>query len=172
MKELNELVEMAERADSLCLLMQSVNPHHILAIAEAYRALEQREEAAEAAVKVANEHAEKFEREMYLMMDKVEAAEAKLAELNKQKPVGTVSISMDWNTHRNIATVNMRPDLVVAEMKDGDELFTRPAPAINLADLVPDEVTRGNEDVFDVGFSNGFNACRAAMLRNIEEQSQ
>lgn len=42
---------------------------------------------------------------------------------------------MDWNTHRNVATVNMRHDLVVSEMKDGDELFTRPAPA---ADLVPE----------------------------------
>ncbi|WP_336702519.1 hypothetical protein [Pantoea dispersa] len=56
----------------------------------------------------------------------------KLAELEKQEPVGTVSIAMDWNTHRNVATVNMRPDLVVAEMKNGDELFTRPVPAIDL----------------------------------------
>ena len=63
---------------------------------------------------------------------RAEAAEAKLAELEKQEPVGTVSIAMDWNTHRNVATVNMRPDLVVAEMKNGDELFTRPAPAIDL----------------------------------------
>lgn len=63
---------------------------------------------------------------------RAEAAEAKLAELEKQEPVGTVSIAMDWNTHRNVAKVNMRPDLVVAEMKNGDELFTRPAPAIDL----------------------------------------
>ncbi|WP_010245242.1 hypothetical protein [Pantoea agglomerans] len=66
---------------------------------------------------------------------RAEAAEAKQAELAKQKPVGTVSIAMDWNTHRNVATVNMRHDLVVSEMKDGDELFTRPAFS---ADLVPD----------------------------------
>lgn len=57
-------------------------------------------------------------------------AEKQLAELAKQKPVGTVSIVMDWNTHRNVATVNMRHDLVVSEMKDGDELFTRAVPAI------------------------------------------
>lgn len=58
-----------------------------------------------------------------------------LNELAKQKPVGTVSIAMDWSTHLNVATVNMRHDLVVSEMKDGDELFTRPAPA---ADRVPE----------------------------------
>ncbi|KOA70481.1 hypothetical protein [Pantoea sp. CFSAN033090] len=106
---------------------------------------------------------------------RAEAAEAKLAELEKQKPVGTVSIAMDWNTYRNVATVNMRHDLVVSEMKDGDELFTRPAPAADLDDLVPDELTREawrqlfiNEDYQDT-FRCGFSACRAAILRNIEE---
>lgn len=66
-----------------------------------------------------------------------DSLQAKLAELENQKAVGTVSIAMDWNTHRNIATVNMRPDLVVAEMKDGDELFTRPATADSLTVIVP-----------------------------------
>ncbi|WP_419963959.1 valyl-tRNA synthetase [Pantoea vagans] len=48
-------------------------------------------------------------------------------------------------------------------------LYTHHVPAVSLAEIVPDEVTRGNEDVFDVGFANGFNACRAGILRNIEE---
>lgn len=196
----------------------AANPAAILAIAEAFRALEQqlsevrqynfeyaqreqeleqRAEAAEASLKLSNEHAEKFEREMYLMMDKAEAAEAKrataeraidnldaersamrakLTELEKQEPVGTVSISMDWNTHRNIATVNMRPDLVVAEMKNGYELFTRPTPAVSLAELVPDEMTLDSDTgaVTESGHVQAvkwWNACRTAILRNIEEQS-
>lgn len=49
------------------------------------------------------------------------------------KPVGTVSIEPDWNSipRRNIATVNMRPDLVMSEMRDGDNLYTiRPAASV------------------------------------------
>ncbi|MCS3605283.1 hypothetical protein [Erwinia rhapontici] len=55
-------------------------------------------------------------------------ARALLAVLDA-KPVGTVSIAMDWSTHRNIATVNMRPDLVLSEMRDGDNLYTTPPAA-------------------------------------------
>lgn len=135
---------------------EAATPEQLREVAEAFRALQQR----------------------------AEAAEAKLAELEKQKAVGTVSIAMDWNTHRNIATVNMRPDLVVAEMKDGDELFTRPAPAINLAELVPD--VEENEQAFNAGVNAlvdcledcgdaeqglrlALRASRAAILRKIEE---
>lgn len=91
----------------------------------------ERAEAAEAKWYEWKDQAVKAQREITLVM-------VKLAELEKQRAVGTVSIAMDWNTHCNIATVNMRPDLVVAEMRDGDELFTRPAPAVSLAELVPD----------------------------------
>lgn len=55
-------------------------------------------------------------------------ARALLAVLDA-KPVGTVSIAMDWSTHRNIATVNMRPDLVLSEMRDGDNLYATPPAA-------------------------------------------
>lgn len=88
------------------------------------------------------------------------------------RPVGTIRIEMDWNTHRNVATIDMRPDLVLADMKDGDELFTRPAPAINLAELVPDELYPDPGCEFDYYHCEGFNLCRAAILRNIEEQSK
>lgn len=126
--------------------------------------------------------------------DRARIAEAILAELRKQKPVGTVSVSMDWNTHRNIATVNMRPDLVVAEMKDGDELFTRPAPAINLNELIPDESELAgrhiewlntlqrpmfsDEDWEELtlytwlAFRDSYRIHRAAMMRKIEEKSK
>ena len=59
---------------------------------------------------------------MRYMVALIETALASLT----TKPVGTVSIAMDWNTHRNIATINMRPDLVLAEMKDGDAIYTTP----------------------------------------------
>lgn len=86
------------------------------------------------------------------------------------RPVGTIRIEMDWNTHRNVATLDMRPDLVLADMKDGDELFTR--PAINLAELVPDEMPNGasgspTDSV--THWCDGYNSCRAAILRKIEE---
>lgn len=42
MKELDNLVASAEKADAMASLMDGVNPHHILAIADAFRALEQR----------------------------------------------------------------------------------------------------------------------------------
>lgn len=54
MKELNELVAIAERADLYGNLMNA-DPHKILAIAEAFRALEQRAETAEAELKRAKE---------------------------------------------------------------------------------------------------------------------
>ncbi|WP_312158067.1 hypothetical protein [Pantoea piersonii] len=141
MEKLNELAELAQammnaetRKEAFSIgeeFTLAASTNAILAIAEAFRALEQRAEAAEANYANEADARKQVERNYALL-------EAKLAELERQKPVGTVSIAMDWNTHRNIATVNMRPDLVVAEMKDGDELFTRPAPAINLAELVPD----------------------------------
>lgn len=47
------------------------------------------------------------------------------------KPVGTVSIVQDLYSipRRNIATVNMRPDLVLSEMRDDDNLYTTPPAA-------------------------------------------
>lgn len=159
----------SNEASWLCDYLELCSPANILAIAEAFRALEQevqknlegalawqqRAEAAEAKAKNLNDgwlNAIAERDEARLEQGKLEAsrivkdswkerawtAEEKLAELEKQKAVGTVSIAMDWNTHRNIATVNMRPDLVVAEMKDGDELFTRPAPAVSLTEMVPE----------------------------------
>jgi len=54
------------------------------------------------------------------------------------RPVGTVSIAMDWSTHRNIATVNMRPDLVLSEMRDGDNLYTTPPAASAPGEMTPE----------------------------------
>ena len=57
------------------------------------------------------------------------------------------------------------------------ELFTRPAPAVSLAELVPEKYNRDAADydedsLPDIMFANGFDACRAAILRNIEEANK
>ncbi len=44
-----------------------------------------------------------------------------------------------------------------------------PAPAADLAGLVPDELTWSYHDNITQGEVNSWNACRAAILRNIEE---
>jgi hypothetical protein len=95
---------------------------------------------------------------------RAEAAEAKLAELEMQEPVGTVSIAMDWNTHRNVATVNMRPDLVIAEMKNGDELFTRHAPAIDLNAVRADAVVTAAAHLGDM--ASGKSTSTAELMKS------
>lgn len=51
------------------------------------------------------------------------------------------------------------------------ELFTRSAPAADLAGLVPDaiQLEPGHSPYVDEFHAAGWNACRAEMLRNIEE---
>lgn len=63
-------------------------------------------------------------------------ARALLAVLDA-KPVGTVSIVPDLYSipRRNIATVNMRPDLVMSEMRDGDNLYAVPVEA-NVSEII------------------------------------
>ena len=58
-----------------------------------------------------------------------------------------------------------------AEYAENKLLFTRPAPAVSLADLVPpmkDDSIPGKNDSY-IDMCDGWNACRAAILRNIEE---
>lgn len=69
---------------------------------------------------------------------------------NSVVPVGTVKIERDWNTNRNIATVVMREDLVLSEMRDGDVLYTAP-PASVVPEgwkLVPIEPTPDMREAF------------------------
>ncbi|MDQ1214548.1 hypothetical protein [Pantoea anthophila] len=99
---------------------------------------------------------------------RAEAAEAKLAEMEKQEPVAwhiyqwrDSPKGWDWYLTKSFSS----------QPKIGDgwksvPLFTRPAPAINLAKLVPDAERIHNE--FD-DWREGWNACRATILRNIEE---
>ena len=74
-----------------------------------------------------------------------------------------------------VANPSLNPEVI--------PLFTRPAPAVNLVDLVPDERNKWEgtdeegydidymepSDIYQMGKDEGFNLCRAAILRNIEE---
>jgi hypothetical protein len=110
---------------------------------------------------------------------RAEAAEAKLAGLEKQQPVAWHHYQWrespkgwDWYLIKSFS----------AEPKNGDgwksiPLFTRPAPAVSLAELVPDTVgihdmdpnSKDIEVVTAIAQCEGWNSCRATILRNIEE---
>lgn len=109
----------------------------ILAIAEAYRVLEQRAEAAE------REHARESIQHIDTLealrdtLQRAEAAEAKLAELAKQEPYGCLiglpglypTFTLDY---RNVEQA------IAAGGYEITPIYTRPAPAINLAQPVPE----------------------------------
>ena len=137
------------------------------AIAEAFRELEQRAEAAEAlAAEIAIKCAAYAEANVK-NLDRAEAAEAKLAELEKQEPYGYVVITgtgaKKFSTRHPRPRVTNEPPVAV---------FTRPAPAADLAGLVPERKSVPESgSTFDsvTHWCDGFNSCRAAILRKIEE---
>lgn len=109
-----------------------VSTKNILAIAEAFRELEQAKVSAEHERDCHMDIADYFKESWVTQKQRAEAAEAKLAELEKQEPYGYVhnvcnppgsgvaaSIFKEENRHYE------RP------------VFTRPAPAADLAELVP-----------------------------------
>ncbi len=190
MEKLKKLVELAEKADAAASLMGGVNPRTILAIAEAFSALEQRAEAADAEVKhqlnvnalVCNDHQKNVAER--------NALRAKLAELGKQKPdlishlehcSEIVSRWPDWKKKGADAAkfIQSLDEFEIGYLNGHTEAFrNRPAPAISLAELVPDEikiaVTEGvrhgiiDGEIVNPHRADGWNACRAAILRNIE----
>lgn len=96
--------------------------------------------------------------------------EAKLAELEKQEPVAYVmgeETIEDFNRGYEFFAVR---DAENEEEMKSIPLFTRPAPAADLAELVPDEKPVTNDKLLcDNIENNGWNLCRAAILHNIEE---
>lgn len=100
-----------------------------------------------------------FIAENAISMERIIMARALLAVLDAQeKPVGTVSIVQDLYSipRRNIATVNLRPDLVLSEMRDGDNLYTVPPSA-----SAPDGLAAAVNHLLDSDGSRGtFSAIR------------
>lgn len=78
-----------------------------------------------------------------ILTQREKEAEAKLAELEKQKPIGRVDRGevTENNEYPDARVVCLHDQAGWENFQDGTELFTRPAPAINLADLVPPETS-------------------------------
>lgn len=162
MKELNELESKLVECNRY-----GYCANELTGVAEAFRALKQR----------------------------AEAAEAKLAELERQEPVAMryrwapphmkmpdgSQFYGDWKLVGDAVTANPGKDY------ERVNLYARPAPAINLAELVNDAEFRasferwmiddmkcivGSSDPYPAGIEarnwNAWKACRAAILRNIE----
>lgn len=200
MEKLSELVAMAERADAVGNLMDSVNPHDILAIAEALRAAETEAEDTDKTMRAYGDQLVKVTSELVSAQEKIavqcaevckanaliddlraerdllqrlagergnrlETAEGKLAELAKKELVGY---------HSDDA----RAVFCVCPYADGKicvPVYSRPAPAVDLAELVPDEMTIDIDTgtVTESGHVQAvkwWNACRAEVLRNIEDK--
>lgn len=146
------------------------------------RSLIERAEAAEEWVKTAERTMDYQAGVITELGIRAEAAEAKLAELEKQQAVGTARMELTIGKEGlryYQCFVDMRPDLVVAELNTGMELFTCPAPVVNLAELVEDESTLNAgvnalvdclEDCGDA--EQGLRLALRAILRNIEEKSK
>lgn len=182
MKELNELVELTDEAIASSTYSLNVKVSDILAIEEAFRELEQRAEAAEAAF-ADNEEAKQL---LFVQRDTLisanltvgkalKAAEAKLAELEKQEPVAWVL----KDSHRGTSHVERNKQVAdLFSVFKGNEvtpLFTRPAPAINLAELMPEQSLNGQARFLgdkEPYYNRGWNDCRAAILRKIEEATK
>lgn len=94
--------------------------------------------------------------------------EAQLAALAAQEPV-----AYSWKSHPNRSNLTRTYPESWKSPREIKPLYTHaapPAPAVNLADLVPDELTTdGIITMHECGVVEGFNACRAEMLRRIEE---
>lgn len=146
MNELDDLVLLVNSKNNPFDNYSTVKDKTILAIAKAFRELEQR----------------------------AEAAEAKLAELAKQEPIGRVDrgAATDSNEYPDARVVCLHEHVGWEAFQDGCELFTRPVPA---AELVPHKTCDACIHVLAV---LGFNYKTARIkdvlsevkrLRNIEE---
>lgn len=177
MKELNELVEQAEKADAVANLLDGVNPHTILNIDEAFRELEGRLLAAEVRAK---------------------AVEAQLDELaeraREQKPFMYAIMTANGDAHFEDFCVSSDPGLLEDEIWEWNNgladnepknqvvpLFTRPAPALSLSALDNFAMYMADESVKSGNYPDGWQGkasnaaheyaedCRAGIPRKIGE---
>lgn len=133
-------------------------------IAAAFQALEQRAEVAEA-------DNSNYSELLSYHIDRQAKVEAKLAELEKQGPVAYTDNEQIADLHKSTFAEIYAPHDSFKGDPEWLALYLRPAPAINLAELVPDERSADSSDGNDIEawFDEGWNACRAAILRKIEE---
>jgi len=106
------------------------NPATILAIAEVFRALEQRAEAAEATIRQQDELLLSYQETILRQTEK-------LAELEKQEPFAYTDNAQIADLHKSTFAEIYPPHNSFKEDPEWLPLFTRPAPAVSLAELVP-----------------------------------
>lgn len=176
MKILNELVELANKANAsgqgtpeMVEFRVVANPDNIIAIAEAFLKMKQRAEAVEAKAINLNDG-------WLNAINERDEARAKLAEYEKQEPI---DFRWRWASDENAVWTYCHMDRLkdaVAAFGDNvtfELVYNRPAPAASLAEMVPDEKAfvkpEFGTDPYAEGRVDGFNLCRAAILRNIEE---
>lgn len=139
--------------------------------------LEQRAEAAEAEVEDTDKTMRAYSDQLVKVTAELVAAQAQLAELAKQEPVkededGNPVGFIDWY-ERKFAGMAFKGTGHVADCDDAwrAAIDYRPAPAAVPVDLVPpmkDDSIPGKNDSY-IDRCDGWNACRAEMLRRIEE---
>lgn len=189
--------------------ISAANPANILAIAEAFRSLEQEKDKAEVEKAGAEERIRMMFDAKNHWADRARAAEAKLEtkeqELAQYVECFEAEAARPDRNHAKLAELERQPFAVVLgpptywhqngekfqytfetkqPIKHGAKLFTRPAHAVSLSELVPD--LEEDEPTFNVGLSAlidcledcgdaeqglrlALRACRAAIFRNIEE---
>lgn len=161
----------SNEASWLCDYLELCSPANILAIAEAFRALEQRVLVAEQGEKTFEDGFCSVRQDRDEWQQRAEAAEAKLAEREQRESVAWIKISKQgFESGEKIIDYFSEK---IQHLPEGTNLFTRPAPAADLAELVPDEmptshIYHGGNGAFNAGKESGWNACRAAILRKIE----
>lgn len=189
MKVLNLIDEVAKERAADSEKTMSLNINHVFTIAEAFRALEQerdelrqRAEAAEEKVCHDPECHTDFKpvyEEMVARGKRADAFEAKLAELAKQEPRyfyrehnSYNGMKTDW-TEVSAEQLEHLKEITDPDTSEIIELFTRPAPAISLAELVPDCLVDAMCNLNLPGVSVGDKAIigkAIEILRNIEQR--
>lgn len=183
MEKLNEVkralryleLDAKDHADNFSVNM-IVSTKTILAIAETFRALEQMQMQQAAEVGKANALIDDLRQERDILQriagergNKLEAAEEKLAGLENQEPVA-------WGDLQHLKKFGYCAAFEDKShvMGESTELFTRPAPAVNLMSLLPREQEMmdgpaGWDAAESHAWAAGANWMRAAILRKIEE---
>lgn len=161
------------RNDNDATFIASANPETIIAIAEHVQELEQRAEAAEAKLALVREQRDSE-------LNRNTELEAKLAELDKQEPVAFDIQDSDARERgekgflRRFANIS---DADIAEYEINIQpLYTRPAPAVNLADLAESlilAIEKEQDRLLDEDYLMDSQECidviREEILRKIEE---
>ena len=187
MEKLNKLFAIAQRADAVGNVLECVNPHDIIDIAEEFLSLKERAEAAER--EAANAKYEWGEAQANYDSSKKTSADlrAKLAELEKQEPdlikhlehcSEIVSRWPDWKKKGAEATkfIQSLDEFELGYLNGHAEVCsTRPAPAVSMAELIPEKKsTNIDYDYYPLtkARNEGWNDCVSAIIRNIQESKK